>query len=120
MLERIDMGRRHVGIVAEVVGRVEIHRRIASLRPAVEMEMVERIDVGRGHIGVGREIAVGVEQGVRIAPFVPAMALEVLERIDVCGANVRIVLEVIDVIEAICGDQFGRRSRLAAFLRAIV
>ena len=36
------------------------------------------------------------------------------------GSNIRIVLQVVDVIEAVGGDQLGDRGRLAAFLRAVV
>ena len=32
------------------------------------------------------------------------------------GGDVRIVLQVVDVVEAVGGEQLGRRERLAAFL----
>jgi len=65
MRERVDVRRRDVRIVREIIRGVEIDRRIAALVPSGLVEVIERVDAGRFYVGVGREISVGIVSVVR-------------------------------------------------------
>ena len=68
MLERIDVRRRDVGIVAKIIGGIEAHRRIASLRPT------HGTDIDSAHIT--RDAArVGRDRNVR-CPGIAVMVVE--------------------------------------------
>ena len=114
--ERIDMRGRDVRIGGEIRRGVEVHRRVAPLFPAERVIVIERIDARRRHVRIGREVSAHVEQRVRVAALVPADGLEVRERIDVRGRDVGVVLQIVDVVEAVGGDQLARRRERQASL----
>ena len=66
VLERIDAGRRHVGIVLQVLEGIETDGRKPSLLPAEFMEVLQRIDARSAHVRIGHEIELGVEERARI------------------------------------------------------
>ena len=83
-----------------------------AFAPAELVIVVQRVDMGIRHIGIGGQISIGVEQRIWIAAFLPAEVLVMLEGVDFYGLHIWIVLQVVDVIEAVRPDQRRERGRL--------
>ena len=89
MLQRIDAGRRDVGVVREIARSVEQAVRVAPFVPAERVEVRARIDAGRCHVGIVEQVMLRVEavhhvadRRVGGAALRPAELHEVRERID--------------------------------------
>ena len=121
MGEGVHPGRRDVGVVGEIVGRIEEGVGLAALLPAVgavvlegERERIAPTRQGRpGHVRIGEEVVFRVERavgeggglpdgGVGLAPFELPEGQIVGQRVDPGLGHVRIVLQVQLVIEG-CG-----------------
>jgi len=61
VIERVDAGGRHVGVVRQIPLIVEVGVRIAPLFPAVRFVVDERVDTGRRDVGIVLQIVDVVE-----------------------------------------------------------
>ncbi len=103
--QRVHARGAHLGVLGEIVGRVEVGPRAPPLLGTAQDVMVERVQPRLAHVGVGGDVPGRVEEGVRVPRLPDTRDGIVADGVDPRRGDVGIGFEIVVGIDEVAGPK---------------